>query len=211
MPRPPKQPLPDFRFELEAGHPRLVVCGVDEAGRGPLAGPVVAAAVILDVTAIPKGLNDSKKLDAARREALFAALESAAAIGVGLASVEEIDELNILHATMRAMARAVAALPRAPQIALVDGNRCPPGLACEARAIVGGDALALSIAAASVVAKVTRDRLMTELARAHPGYGFERHRGYGTPEHLAALSRLGPCAVHRASFAPIRKMLSPAA
>ncbi|MBX3446340.1 MAG: ribonuclease HII [Parvibaculaceae bacterium] len=202
---------PDYALEMEAGAPALLVCGVDEAGRGPLAGPVVAAAVIIDLSNCPDGLDDSKKLDAMRREELFAALASCAEIGIGIASVEEIDKINILQATMLAMTRAVAALPRTPQFALVDGNRCPPGLACASRAVIGGDGRALSIAAASIAAKVTRDRMMAELAFAHPGYGFERHMGYGTPAHLEAISRLGPCAHHRRSFAPIRNILSPAA
>ncbi|MBX3490524.1 ribonuclease HII [Parvibaculum sp.] len=209
MPRAPS-PLPDFRFELEAGHPRLAVCGVDEAGRGPWAGPVVAAAVILDAACIPPGLNDSKKLDAARRESLFAALEASAVIGIGEASVAEIDRLNILQATMLAMRRAVAALAVPPAFALIDGNRLP-ALPCPARAIVKGDALSLSVAAASIAAKTVRDRTMCELAEIHPGYGFERHKGYGTAAHAQALLRLGPSPAHRTSFAPIRKMLSPAA
>ncbi|MEQ8379335.1 ribonuclease HII [Parvibaculum sp.] len=201
--------LPDYALETQAGAPSRLVCGVDEAGRGPLAGPVVAAAVIIDISNCPDGLNDSKKLDAARREDLLAQLEFCAEIGVGIASVEEIDSLNILQATMLAMTRAVASLPRAPHIALIDGNRCPPGLSCDARAVIGGDALALSIAAASIAAKVTRDQLMRDLSAAHPGYGFERHMGYGTPEHLDALSRLGATPAHRRSFAPIRNILSP--
>ena len=214
--KPPQKPkarpvlaLPDYAFETEEGAPSRLVCGVDEAGRGPLAGPVVAAAVIIDISNCPDGLNDSKKLDAARREALLAKLAACAEIGVGIASVEEIDDINILQATMLAMTRAVAALPRAPHIALIDGNRCPKGLACASRAVIGGDGLVLSIAAASIAAKVTRDRMMADLALAHPGYGFERHMGYSTPEHFDALSRLGPAPIHRRSFAPIRKMLSP--
>jgi ribonuclease HII len=205
----PAVAMPDYAIEMEEGAPARLVCGVDEAGRGPLAGPVVAAAVIIDISNCPDGLNDSKKLDAPRREALLAQLEAHAEIGIGIASVEEIDEINILHATMLAMTRAVASLPRAPHVALIDGNRCPPDLACASRAVVGGDTRALSIAAASIVAKVTRDRLMHELAEAHPGYGFERHMGYGTPQHLDALSRLGATPAHRRSFAPIRKILSP--
>lgn len=201
--------LPDYALEMEAGAPARLVCGVDEAGRGPLAGPVVAAAVILDPANIPPGLNDSKKLDAARREALFAALQPLAGIGIGMASVEEIDSLNILQAAMLAMTRAIAALPRAPQFALIDGNRLPKQLPCPARAIVKGDARSLSIAAASIAAKVTRDRLMQTLAVRHPGYGFERHMGYGTAAHLDAISRLGPSPAHRRSFAPIRNILSP--
>lgn len=216
MPLAPKKPapkrrraLPDFAIEIEEGAPTRIVCGVDEAGRGPLAGPVVAAAVIIDPSRCPAGLNDSKKLSSSRRDALFTELEAQADIGVGLASVEEIDTLNILHATMLAMTRAVAALARAPHIALIDGNRCPPGLGCASRAVIGGDALVRSIAAASIIAKVTRDRLMADLATANPGYGFERHMGYGTRAHLNALSRLGASPIHRRSFAPVRKMLSP--
>ena len=217
MPPAPKKPapkkrlraLPDFAIEIEEGAPARIVCGIDEAGRGPLAGPVVAAAVIIDPSRCPEGLNDSKQLTPARREALLAELEAHAEIGVGLASVEEIDALNILHATMLAMTRAIAALARAPHVALIDGNRCPPGLGCASRAVIGGDTLARSIAAASIVAKVTRDRLMADLGRAHPGYGFERHMGYGTRAHLDALSRLGASPIHRRSFAPVRKMLSP--
>lgn len=211
-PKPKAKPIvqmPDYAIETEEGAPARLVCGVDEAGRGPLAGPVVAAAVIIDMSNCPQGLNDSKKLDATRREALLAELETCAEIGVGVASVEEIDEINILQATMLAMTRAVANLPRAPHVALIDGNRCPKDLACSSRAVIGGDALALSIAAASIAAKVTRDRMMAELALAHPGYGFEKHMGYSTPEHFDALSRLGASPVHRRSFAPIRKILSP--
>ncbi|MFN4353221.1 ribonuclease HII [Parvibaculum sp.] len=204
-----KSALPDYALETEAGAPARLVCGVDEAGRGPLAGPVVAGAVLLDPANIPPGLNDSKKLDTARREALFAALQPVAEIGIGIASVEEIDRLNILQATMLAMTRAIAALPRAPQFALIDGNRAPKQLPCPARSIVRGDATSLSIAAASIAAKVTRDRLMLVLAQSHPGYGFERHMGYGTAAHLEAISRLGPTPAHRRSFAPIRNILSP--
>ncbi|PKQ03568.1 MAG: ribonuclease HII [Alphaproteobacteria bacterium HGW-Alphaproteobacteria-12] len=217
MPPAPKKPaptkslraLPDFAIEIEEGAPARIVCGVDEAGRGPLAGPVVAAAVIIDPSRCPEGLNDSKQLTPARRAALLAELEAHAEIGVGLASVAEIDALNILHATMLAMTRAIAALAHTPHVALIDGNRCPPGLGCASRAVIGGDGLARSIAAASIVAKVTRDRLMADLAAAYPGYGFERHMGYGTRAHLDALSRLGATPIHRRSFAPVRKILSP--
>lgn len=200
---------PDFAFETEHGAPARLVCGVDEAGRGPLAGPVVAAAVILDASRIPQGLNDSKKLDAVRREKLFIELQTCAEIGVGIATVEEIDQINILQATFLAMERAVAALPRSPQLALIDGNRKPKSLSCASLTIVGGDARSLSIAAASIAAKVTRDRMMIDAAITYPGYGFERHMGYGTSAHLDALSCLGPCEIHRRSFAPIRNMLSP--
>ncbi|KAB7740001.1 ribonuclease HII [Parvibaculum sedimenti] len=200
---------PDYAFEREHGAPQARVCGIDEAGRGPLAGPVVAAAVILDMENCPEGLDDSKKLDEAKREALFAELSTRAEIGVGIASIDEIEELNILWATMLAMSRACAALENPPGFALIDGNRVPK-LDCPARAIIGGDARVLSISAASIIAKVTRDRIMNELAAAHPGYGWETNRGYGTPEHLDALNRLGVTPHHRKSFAPIRNMLSPA-
>lgn len=191
-----------------------MIAGIDEAGRGPWAGPVVAAAVILDQAALPAalagGLDDSKKLSAARRDELFALLPGFARIGVGRAEVDEIDRLNILQATFLAMTRAAAALDVPPDLALVDGNR-PPALACAVRCVVGGDGRSLSIAAASVVAKVTRDRVMTELARRHPGYGWERNAGYGTAEHQAALARLGPTPAHRRSFRPVAALLGGAA
>ena len=205
MPRPAKPKIaytPDYAFETEAGAPSALVCGVDEAGRGPLAGPVVAAAVILDPAHLPAGLNDSKKLTAARREALYDLIHAQAHVGVGMASVEEIDRINILAASMLAMARAVAALPSTPAHALIDGNRSPE-LPCPATPIVKGDGRSLSIAAASIVAKVTRDRMMVEMAAAFPAYGFERHMGYGTKQHLAALEKDGPCPHHRKSFAPV--------
>ena len=183
------------------------ICGVDEAGRGPWAGPVVAAAVVLDRTSVPKGLDDSKKLTAARRAALYDAIQAAARVGIGIASVAEIDRLNILRANDLAMARAVAALDPVPDAALVDGNRVPPDLPCRAEALVGGDGLSLSVAAASIVAKVTRDRIMGELARAHPGYGWETNQGYGTAAHRAALAQLGVTPHHRHSFRPIHNIL----
>lgn len=183
------------------------VAGIDEAGRGPWAGPVVAAAVILDPRAIPNGLDDSKVLDADTREALVAAIKrSGAHVGVGIADVERIDRMNILRATLWAMSAAVAALPLKPGLALIDGNQTPR-LGCRARTVVRGDAACVSIAAASIVAKVTRDRLMIEHARALPGYGFERHKGYGTPEHKAALARLGASPLHRRSFHPVKVAL----
>lgn len=203
-----KADSPTYAFETEHGAPLTRVCGIDEAGRGPLAGPVVAAAAVIDLATIPKGLNDSKKLSHKAREALFADLSQCADIGIGMASVEEIDEINILQATMLAMTRALAALASPPAFALIDGNRVPK-ITCPARAIVKGDARVLSIAAASIAAKVTRDRLMVAMAETHPGYGFERHMGYGTAAHLNALKQLGPCPTHRRSFAPIRNMLSP--
>lgn len=182
------------------------VCGVDEAGRGPLSGPVVAAAVILPKSGVPDGLADSKTLKRTERERLLAAIQASAEVGVGIASVEEIDRINILQATLMAMARAVAALPRVPLLALVDGNR-PPDLPCAVECIVKGDARVPAIAAASIVAKETRDRIMDRLAAECPGYGWERNAGYGTAEHRAALVRLGPTVHHRRSFAPVRELL----
>ncbi len=186
-----------------------IVAGVDEAGRGPLAGPVVAAAVVLDPDCYPDGLNDSKVLTAARREALLAMLRDCAEIGVGVASVNEIAALNILGATMLAMTRAVAALPRTPCHILIDGNRAPRW-AHSTATIVGGDALSLSIAAASIVAKVTRDALMADLARLHPGYGWATNMGYGTAEHLSGLTQHGATVHHRANFAPVAAVLQSA-
>ena len=198
---------PDLTAEVAYAGKDTTICGVDEAGRGPWAGPVVAAAVVLDRGRIPPGLDDSKKLTPRRRAALFDAVRASAAVGVGIASVEEIDALNILRANDLAMLRAIEALQPAPGAALIDGNRVPPGLPCRARALVGGDGRSLSIAAASIIAKVTRDRIMEELAGAHPGYGWERNRGYGTPEHRAALIRLGVTPHHRRSFRPIHNIL----
>jgi ribonuclease HII len=179
-----------------------LVAGIDEAGRGPWAGPVVAAAVIFHAHEAPPGIDDSKKLSAERREALFDAILATAHVGIGEASVAEIDRLNILAATLLAMQRAVAALGIAPDHALVDGNR-KPSLNCPITTLVKGDARSLSIAAASIVAKVTRDRMMIRYCDDYPGYGFARHKGYGTAQHQAALTRLGPCAIHRLSFAPV--------
>ncbi|MDP2619683.1 MAG: ribonuclease HII [Hyphomicrobiales bacterium] len=187
-----------------------LVCGIDEAGRGPWAGPVVAAAVILDPGALPDGLNDSKLLSAADRERLFGLIAARARIGVGVASREEVDAVNVLQATFRAMARAFAALSLAPAAALIDGNRAPD-LPCPARTLVRGDCLSASLAAASIVAKVTRDRMMVALAQECPGYGWERNKGYGTPEHAAALDRLGVTCHHRLSFEPVREALEAAA
>ena len=197
---------PHFRHErslLAAGI--WPVAGVDEAGRGPLAGPVSAAAVILDPKKLPRGVDDSKKLSGAARAELFELIcARALAIGVGLASVEEIDRLNIRNATFLAMRRALAALAITPAHALIDGNASPGDLVCPAQTIVKGDAISLSISAASIVAKVTRDRLMERLHEAHPLYGFKDHMGYGAPAHLAALKIHGPCPFHRMSFAPVR-------
>ena len=201
---------PDLSFET-AVRQRLSsegdVCGVDEAGRGPWAGPVCAAAVVLRPGDLPDGLDDSKRLSPGRRAALREALRDRARIGVGIASVAEIDALNILGATWLAMRRAVAALPEPPGFALIDGDRVPGGLGCAAQAVVKGDGRSLSIAAASIVAKETRDGIMRRLAAEHPGYGWERNMGYGVPEHAAALKSLGVTPHHRRRFAPIHKIL----
>ena len=183
------------------------VCGVDEAGRGPWAGPVAAAAVILNPDDLPEGIDDSKVLTAAARERLEVEIKArAVAWAVGFASVEEIEALNILHATGLAMRRAVEGLAAAPAAALVDGNYRFK-LPCEVRTVVGGDGLSLSIAAASILAKTARDRLMVALDAEYPGYGFAGHKGYNAPVHQAALKTLGPCPAHRRAWAPIRALL----
>ncbi|MCY0386301.1 ribonuclease HII [Robbsia sp. Bb-Pol-6] len=190
-----------FTFDI-AGE---LACGVDEAGRGPLAGPVVAAAVILDPARPIAGLDDSKALSAKVRERLYADIvERAMAFSVAEASVDEIDAINILQATMLAMRRAVEGLGITPQVAYIDGNRCPT-LRVRAEAIIGGDALLPSISAASILAKVTRDRMLHALHEVHPQYGFNAHVGYGTRQHLDALREHGPCRHHRRSFAPVRE------
>ncbi len=199
---------PHFQFETVAyGRGARTVVGVDEAGRGPLAGPVTAAAVRLRPDCIPDGLNDSKQLDRKRREALFEALMDCADVGIGHASVEEIDAINILRASHLAMCRAIAALPQGADHVLIDGNMIPRDLTCGAQAIIGGDALCLSIAAASIVAKVTRDRIMVDLAQQHPGYGWETNAGYPTRDHVAALQSLGVTPWHRRSFKPVHNIL----
>ncbi|HVC52964.1 MAG TPA: ribonuclease HII [Stellaceae bacterium] len=196
--------MPDFAIEDTC---RGIVCGVDEAGRGPLAGPVVAAAVVINRRAfrgaLRATLDDSKRLARTEREACFAALLRCARVGIGAASRREIDTINILRASLLAMTRAVAALGIGPDIALVDGN-IAPALPCPVRTVIGGDALSFSIAAASVIAKVTRDRIMRALAARHPGYGWATNVGYGTAEHGAAIRRLGISPHHRRSFAPVR-------
>jgi ribonuclease HII len=189
-----------------AAHPRLTA-GVDEAGRGPLAGPVFVAAVILDPARPIRGIGDSKVLTARRREILDARIrERALAWSVIAVSAAEIDQYNIFQATMLGMARAVAALSPAADYALIDGNYVPRNLACDGHAIVDGDALEKAIGAASILAKVARDAHMCELDVRYPGYGFARHKGYSTPEHFAALQKLGPCFEHRTSFAPVRAL-----
>lgn len=197
--------MPDFLHESRH-HPGLVA-GVDEAGRGPLAGPVVAAAVILHAEDCPEGLNDSKQLTAKRRAALEIEIKARARCwGVGVASVEEIDQINILWATMLAMTRAVEALAQDCAHVLVDGNRCPTWR-WASTAIVEGDAKCLSIAAASIIAKETRDRMMVEAAAQHPHYGWDTNKGYGSARHLAALREHGPTPLHRRSFAPVAQLM----
>jgi ribonuclease HII len=193
---------PGFNFNA----PDEIVCGVDEAGRGPLAGPVVAAAVIFDPSKpMIRGLDDSKALTAKKREELYEKIiDRALCYCIASASVEEIDTLNILHASMLAMKRAVEGLSVVPTLVKVDGNRCPV-LSIRSEAIIGGDALVKSISAASILAKVTRDRMLVDLHQTFPVYGFDAHSGYGTPQHLAALREHGPCEHHRRSFAPVRE------
>jgi len=195
---------PHYDFEREGPLP---VCGIDEVGRGPWAGPVVAAAVILDPRGIPDGLNDSKRLAPERRAELATMLEARAIVALGVASVAEIETMNILQASFLAMRRAILGLATRPALALVDGNKAPPGLPCACRPIVGGDGLALSIAAASIVAKVARDRTMVALAQQFPGYGWETNMGYGTRSHQEGLARFGVTPHHRRSFQPIHKIL----
>ena len=195
---------PDFRLEREAGAPRMAVAGTDEAGRGPLAGPVVAAAVILDPDNIPAGLDDSKKLTAEKRAALFGQILAMADVAIASSAAAHLDRSDIRKASLDAMARAVAGLQRPPDFALIDGRDVPGGLSCPARAVVKGDARSLSIAAASIVAKVLRDRMMDRAADAFPAFGFDRHAGYGTAAHRRAIAENGPCPLHRMSFRPMR-------
>jgi len=204
--------MPDLSLEttaLAAGWSRIA--GVDEAGRGPLAGPVVAAAVVLDVRVLSSpvwtALDDSKKMTADARDTLYKVITDSADTGVGIATVDDIDLLNILGATMKAMGDAVRALKHVPNYVLIDGNRLPV-LPCAGACVVKGDSKSMSIAAASVVAKVTRDRIMKDLDQQYPGYGWARNAGYGTKQHMDALTRLGATPAHRKSFAPVRKILS---
>lgn len=191
-------------FKIEKDYPEPLA-GVDEAGCAPLAGPVVAAAVVLDRRSFPRGIDDSKALPAPVREAIYARLQKSARIGVGIASVEEIDRLNIYWARMLAMVRAVDALGLDPAMVLVDGNACPKWDR-PSKAIIAGDTKCRSIAAASIIAKVTRDRMMAAYAIEHPGYGWETNKGYGTPQHHRALGELGLTPLHRRSFAPVRQL-----
>lgn len=194
-------------FSIEDSQPHAQIAGVDEAGRGPWAGPVYAAAVILDRANLPEGLNDSKKLSPKKRAFLYDQIMQSAQVGIGVANVAEIDALNILAATFVAMERAVEALPSAPDLALIDGNRTPQGLAVPSQTVVKGDARSLSIAAASIIAKVARDREMEKLAEEFPHYGWHRNKGYGTKEHRVSLLQHGPTPYHRHSFKPIHNML----
>ena len=196
--------MPDYVFETELA---CRVAGVDEVGRGPLAGPVTAAAVVLDPACIPDGLNDSKKLTARARERLYVELMACAEVSVAHASVAEIDELNILRASHLAMERALAGLERAPEHALIDGNMIPRGLVLPATAVIKGDARSVSISAASIVAKICRDRVLVDLAQHHPGYGWETNMGYGSKKHMAGLSEFGVTQHHRRSFKPIHNIL----
>ncbi len=203
--------MPDFEFEKSLNANGLIA-GIDEAGRGPWAGPVVAGAVIfpnLEISDYLRDtLNDSKKLTAVKREKLFEELhQSNALIGIGMASVDEIDALNILQATFLAMRRALENLPERPFFAIIDGNKVPPQMPCPARFLIKGDALSLSVAAASIVAKVTRDRIMTDLAKEFPYYAWEKNAGYGTKAHQEGLKQHGICIHHRRSYAPIKKFL----
>jgi len=200
--------FPDMSFEKAAqARGYRLIAGVDEVGRGPLAGPVTAAAVILDPARVPEGLADSKQLSEKRRNALYDEIFAVATVSIAHASVEEIDQINILRASHLAMERAVAGLALAPDHILIDGNMIPRGLAVSAEAIVKGDARSLSIAAASIVAKVCRDRLMVDLSQQHPGYGWENNAGYPSPAHKEALRNLGVTPHHRRSFKPVHNIL----
>lgn len=199
---------PDDSNERAHGFPAARIAGVDEVGRGPIAGPVVAAAVILDPARVPEGLNDSKKLSEKVRERLFDEICAHHAVAIALGSVERIDATDIRAATLDAMRRAVNGLAETPDHVLVDGVDVPPGLPCAGTAVKGGDGRSVSIAAASIVAKVLRDRLMTLAAQEHPGYGFERHKGYGVEAHMSALDDLGASPLHRTSFAPVARVVA---
>ena len=200
--------MPDFEFERAAfSQGAQTIAGVDEVGRGPLAGPVVAAAVILDAQNIPRGLADSKKLTVNKRVLLYDQILASSVVGLAEVSAAEIDRINILQATFQAMRLAVGDLLHKPDFVLVDGNKVPPDLPCSAQAIVKGDDRSLSIAAASIIAKVTRDRLMTKLGQDYPGYGWEKNAGYGTKQHLEALQTLGVTPFHRVSFKPVHNIL----
>lgn len=201
----PEPTKPDFRFESRLiADGRRAIAGIDEAGRGPLAGPVVAAAVILDPDAIPDGLDDSKALTPQRRAELFEEIVAHACVGIASASAREIDRTDIRKASLAAMVRALSALPRRADFALVDGRDVPPGIPVPTKALIKGDARSLSIAAASIVAKVVRDQIMVRAGALHPSYGFERHMGYASAVHRAAIVKFGPCPLHRMTFRPLR-------
>jgi ribonuclease HII len=202
----PIEPTDRFARRARRRGARLIA-GLDEAGRGPLAGPVVAAAVVFETRRFPTGLNDSKKLSASERQRLYDIIVDKAHVSVAVASRSRVDRMNILRASLWAMARALAGLTCRPDHVLVDGRDLPPDLPCPGEAVIGGDGLSATIAAASIVAKVTRDRLMAAVGRTFPDYGFEQHMGYCTARHLAALDRHGPCPHHRQSFAPVRLAL----
>ncbi|MDK1375778.1 MULTISPECIES: ribonuclease HII [unclassified Sinorhizobium] len=200
-------PVPDFSFELAARRDGFwPVAGADEAGRGPLAGPVVAAAVILDPDAIPNGLNDSKLLSPEQREALFEQILATATVSIASSSATRIDTTDILKASLDAMRRAVDGLSTTARFVLVDGRDVPPGISCHAKAIIKGDSRSMSIAAASIVAKVTRDRMMARADATFPAYGFAVHAGYATVKHRNAIDSHGPCSLHRMSFRPFRQV-----
>lgn len=210
LPLPEEPQRPTDEFERRARKRGAVwVAGVDEAGRGPLAGPVVVAAVMFDGAKFPRGLQDSKQIDRAERERLYEKIMTRAMVSVAIASRERIDRMNILRASLWGMSKALKGLERTPDHVLIDGNMLPPWLPCPAQALIGGDGRSVSVAAASIVAKVTRDRLMARVGRAFPGYGFESHMGYSTPAHFAALDERGPCIHHRRSFSPVRLQLEP--
>ncbi len=196
---------PNYALEIADGAPQRLVAGADEAGRGPLAGPVVAAAVILDPDNIPDGLDDSKKLTAAKRQKLFELILASADVAIASSGANHIDRSDIRKASLDAMRRALNSLTQPPQFALIDGRDVPAGLACPARAVIKGDARSVSIAAASIIAKVTRDRMMERAANEFPAYGFERHAGYATQAHRQAIIDHGACPLHRMSFRPLRR------
>ncbi len=204
-----KTPSPTFDVESSLINKGFkLICGVDEVGRGPLAGPVVAAAVILDPENIPPGLNDSKKISQKKRERLFDDISKSAIISVASLSAATIDKLNIRQATLLAMLRATHSLPKQTDFALIDGRDIPEGLPCPAHALIKGDSRSESIAAASIIAKVTRDNMMREAAQHYPDYGFDRHKGYGTAIHRQMIQEKGPCPLHRRSFEPIKSMIT---
>ena len=198
--------MPDNLNERDVGWPKKLIAGIDEAGRGPWAGPVVSAAVILNEKNIPDGLNDSKKLSEKKRLSLYSSIYNFHFVGVGISSIEEIDSMNVLQATFLSMKRAVEDLNPQPEYILVDGN-LDPGLNFKTKCIIKGDSISISIAAASVIAKVTRDNLMLKLDKEFPNYNWKKNKGYGTAEHRNALELHGPCKYHRKSFSPINKML----